>query len=90
MNSTGNKLKVNAASEGKLNSHEQRNNDGGLNKLNSEDWMKFSLIQEWMKWITKKEDKYLIEVDSRNSISVCCWLIEIEDWLKTFNPASFQ
>jgi len=52
MNSTGNKLKVNAASEGKLNSHEQRNNDGGLNKLNSEDWMKFSLIQEWMKWIT--------------------------------------
>ena len=27
MNSTGNKLKVNAASEGKLNSHEQRNND---------------------------------------------------------------
>ena len=30
----------------------QANNDGGLNKLNSEDWMKFSLIQEWMKWIT--------------------------------------
>ena len=38
--------------EERINSHEQRNNDGGLNKLNSEDWMKFSLIQEWMKWIT--------------------------------------
>ena len=46
MNSTGNKLKVNAASEGKLNSHEQRNNDGGLNKLNSEDWMNLIYFQD--------------------------------------------
>ena len=30
MNSTGNKLKVNAASEGKLNSHEQEWIDSGL------------------------------------------------------------
>ena len=46
MNSTGNKLKVNAASEGKLNSHEQRESGSGINKMKTE--VEFWLISRIM------------------------------------------
>ena len=54
MNSTGNKLKVNAASEDKLNSHEQGCCSRRIKPLNQTD---VSLIcglnaARWMEWIT--------------------------------------